>query len=220
VSVLELKGVTKTYHIGDRELPILRGIDMRIDAGEFVAIVGPSGSGKSTLLHLMGALDKPSTGTVSIAGHNVASLDDAELAALRNQTIGFVFQSFYLLSYYTALENVCLPLIYAGTYAEKHELAEKLLHQVGLGERMSHRPNEMSGGERQRVAIARAFINQPSIIYADEPTGNLDSQNGAIVMQFLREINRQGTTVVLITHDAQVAAQARRLVRIQDGIIA
>jgi putative ABC transport system ATP-binding protein len=165
----------------------------------------------------MGALDRPSSGVVNIHGSDISQMNEKALARLRNQTIGFVFQNFYLLPYYTALENVCLPLIYAGTYPEKKAAAQALLEQVGLGSRVHHKPNELSGGERQRVAIARSLINQPQILFADEPTGNLDSQNGESVMDILRQINTSGTTVILITHDPKIAGYAKRTLHVQDG---
>lgn len=216
---IELENVTKHYFIRDIDLAILKGVTLRIGLGEFVAFMGPSGSGKSTLLHMMGALDQPTSGKIRIAGRDLNSFDDDELAALRNQEIGFVFQSFFLLPYYNALDNVGLPLVYAGTHSKRKGAAETLLKHVGLGDRLYHKPNELSGGERQRVAIARALINQPKIIFADEPTGNLDSKSGAAIMSLLKEINRSGTTVVLITHDPLIAKQAQRTLHIHDGVV-
>ncbi len=218
MSAITLENVSKSYRMGQEDLPVLRGINLTIEAGEFAAIMGPSGSGKSTLLHLMGALDRPTSGRVVIAGSDVAELSDVDLSFLRNRMLGFVFQNFNLLSYYTAFENVCLPLVYSGTNQEDYEFAKEILIHVGLGERLRHKPHELSGGERQRVAMARALVNRPHIILADEPTGNLDSKNGETIMGFLQEINRAGTTVVLITHDSSVASYAHRVFRIQDGV--
>jgi len=216
-AVLTLENVTKSYAIRDEQLPILKGISLEIQQGDFTAIMGPSGSGKSTLLHLMGGLDRPTSGHISIAGKRVSDYDDRTLAKLRNETIGFVFQIFFLLNYYNALENVCLPLIYAGKFRRDLHVAVQLLEHVGLGHRMDHRPSEMSGGEKQRVAIARALVNGPAIVFADEPTGNLDSKTGEAIMDLLEEINRQGTTLILITHDPHIARRARGVIHIEDG---
>lgn len=217
--LLELDNVKKSYSIKDRIIPILNGVSLKISHGEFVAIMGPSGSGKSTLLHIMGGLDHATSGRVIMGGKDITRYDDGSLARLRNQSMGFVFQNFYLLNYYTALENVCLPLIYRNQLPEKLNDAKQLLEHVGLGKRLHHRPNELSGGERQRVAIARALVNRPRLVFADEPTGNLDSKTGAVVMEILKEINRAGTAVILITHDPHIASEARRVIHIEDGML-
>nr|WP_205708447.1 ABC transporter ATP-binding protein [Kineococcus siccus] len=199
----------------------MQGVSFVVAEGEYAAIVGPSGSGKSTLMHLLGCLDRPSSGVLRVGGRDVLELDDAELADLRNREIGFVFQSFQLLPRSTALDNVGLPLLYRGTRrSERRELAEASLRAVGLGHRLTHRPNQMSGGEQQRVAIARALVGSPRILLADEPTGNLDTRNGAEVMRILEELNaEQGVAVVLVTHDDEVAGRARRQVRVRDGLV-
>nr|WP_196792091.1 ABC transporter ATP-binding protein [Motilibacter deserti] len=199
----------------------MRGVSLRIDAGEYAAIVGPSGSGKSTLMHLLGCLDRPTTGQLRVGGQDVAGLDDAALAELRNATIGFVFQSFQLLARTTAVDNVGLPLVYRGVpRRERKERAEAALQRVGLGHRMTHRPNQMSGGEQQRVAIARALVGEPAVLLADEPTGNLDTRTGEEVMAVLEKLNSEnGVAVVLVTHDLAVAARARRQVHVRDGLV-
>nr|WP_189180584.1 ABC transporter ATP-binding protein [Microbispora rosea] len=198
----------------------LRGVDLRIEQGEFVAIVGPSGSGKSTLMHLLGCLDRPTSGTLRVNGVDVATLDDSGLADLRNRTIGFVFQSFHLLARTSALDNVALPLVYRGVpRAERRERARRALEAVGLGHRLTHRPSQMSGGEQQRVAVARALVGDPRVLLADEPTGNLDTRNGEEVMGLLERLNKGGVAVVLVTHDAEVAARARRRIHVRDGRI-
>ncbi|OPG11845.1 macrolide ABC transporter ATP-binding protein [Microbispora sp. GKU 823] len=198
----------------------LRGVSLRIGQGEFAAIVGPSGSGKSTLMHLLGCLDRPTSGTLRVNGVDVATLDDAGLAGLRNRTIGFVFQSFHLLARTSALDNVALPLVYRGVFrAERRERARAALEAVGLGHRLTHRPSQMSGGEQQRVAIARALVGDPRVLLADEPTGNLDTRNGEEVMGLLERLNEGGVAVVLVTHDAEVAARARRQIHVRDGRI-
>ena len=218
---VEAIGVTRTYPLEGLEVHALRGVDLRIDAGEFVAIVGPSGSGKSTLMHLLGCLDKPSGGSLRIGGREVASLNENELATLRNETIGFVFQSFQLLARTTAVDNVALPLVYGGVgRRERRDRAVAALTSVGLEHRLGHRPAQMSGGEQQRVAIARALVGNPQVLLADEPTGNLDTSNGAEVMAILERLNAErGVAVVLVTHDHEIAERARRQVYFRDGLI-
>ena len=217
--IVSLSKVTKSYGTGHERLQILKGIDLDIIQGEFVAIMGPSGSGKSTLLHVMGGLDRPTAGAVLIDRQNLTTCDDAALARIRNEVIGFVFQSFMLLNYYTALENVCLPLLYSRRSGDGRKRATKLLKLFGLGQRMHHRPNELSGGEKQRVAIARALVNNPAIIFADEPTGALDTKTGDAIMETLEAVHQAGTTIVLITHDPRVAKRAQRTVHMSDGLI-
>jgi putative ABC transport system ATP-binding protein len=218
---LEACDVTRTYRLGDVDVNALRGVSLRVDRGEMVAIVGPSGSGKSTLMHLLGCLDRPSTGALRVGGRDVATLRDTELAALRNSTIGFVFQSFQLLARTSAVDNVALPLIYRGVRGgERRERAVAALEAVGLGHRLQHRPGQLSGGEQQRVAIARALVGEPAVLLADEPTGNLDTASGAEVMGILERLNAdRGVAVVLVTHDHEVAARARRRVYVRDGLI-
>ncbi|MEV4456697.1 ABC transporter ATP-binding protein [Microbispora sp. NPDC049633] len=215
----EAVGLTRSYRLdGGVLVDALRGVDLRIGQGEFAAIVGPSGSGKSTLMHLLGCLDRPTSGTLRVDGVDVATLDDAGLAGLRNRTIGFVFQSFHLLARTSALDNVALPLVYRGVpRAERRERARAALEAVGLGHRLTHRPSQMSGGEQQRVAVARALVGDPRVVLADEPTGNLDTRNGEEVMGLLERLNEGGVAVVLVTHDAEVAARARRQIRVRDG---
>lgn len=222
VPLLELDGVSRRYDVGDAEPVVaLRDADLAIAEGEFVAIVGPSGSGKSTMLHLLGALDRPTSGVVRIAGRDVAGLSDEELAQLRNTEIGFVFQQFHLLARTPAIANVELPLLYAGVgRSERRRRAADALDLVGLGHRIDHRPNQLSGGEQQRVAIARALVSQPRLLLADEPTGNLDSARGEEVMRLLVELNAErGVALVVITHDEEVAALAPRQVSIRDGLL-
>ena len=220
-AAVEAIGVTRTYPLEGVEVHALRGVDLRIDAGEFVAIVGPSGSGKSTLMHLLGCLDKPTGGSLRIGGREVASLNENELATLRNATIGFVFQSFQLLARTTAVDNVALPLVYGGVgRRERRDRAVAALTSVGLEHRLGHRPAQMSGGEQQRVAIARALVGNPQVLLADEPTGNLDTSNGAEVMAILERLNAErGVAVVLVTHDHEIAERARRQVYFRDGLI-
>lgn len=218
--MIELYDIYKIYKMGENEVYALNGVSLKISPHEFVAIVGPSGSGKSTLMNIIGCLDTPTSGTYILDGHEVNRLNDNQLAEIRNSKIGFVFQNFNLIPQLTALENVELPLIYKGTPASiRHKLAKEALARVGLEHRMHHRPRELSGGQQQRVAIARALVTNPAIILADEPTGNLDSKSGAEIMQIFKELHAQGSTIVLITHDNNIAAQARRIVRIQDGQI-
>ncbi|WP_395109101.1 ABC transporter ATP-binding protein [Actinomadura sp. SCN-SB] len=218
---LEAVDVTRAYTMEGVEVQALRGVSLRIDEGEFVAIVGPSGSGKSTLMHLLGCLDRPTSGTLRIGGRDVARLSGNELAELRNSLIGFVFQSFHLLPRTTARENVALPLVYRGVpRAERRRRAVDALTSVGLGHRVGHRPGQMSGGEQQRVAIARALVGAPRVVLADEPTGNLDTRTGHEVMDLLERLNRErGVAVVLVTHEPDVAERARRRVHIRDGLI-
>jgi len=216
--VIELRGVTKTYSLGEIEVAALRGVDLRIDTGEMVAIVGPSGSGKSTLMHIIGCLDVPTAGHYALAGHDVGGLGESDLALVRNRLIGFVFQQFNLLAYLSAWRNVELPLVYAGMApAERRERALAALDQVGLADRSDHRPGELSGGQQQRVAVARALVTEPQLILADEPTGNLDSTSTADVLALLGELHDAGRTVVLITHEEEVADRAGRTVHIRDG---
>ncbi len=218
--VLEARDVTKSYILDEIEVKALCGVSLQVFEGEMLAIMGPSGSGKSTLMHIVGLLDRPTTGTVSVEGEDVSQMQPNELAAVRNKRIGFVFQSFNLLSRTTATANVELPLIYAGVSGtERIRRAREALEQVGLGDRLGHMPNQLSGGQQQRVAIARALVTKPSIVLADEPTGNLDSRSGIEVMAFLQELNNTGITIVLVTHDANVARHAQRVVEIKDGRI-
>jgi len=220
-TAIEARDVRKVYHLDGLEVPALRGVTLRVDEGEYVAITGPSGSGKSTLMHLLGCLDRPSSGTLLIGGRDITRLGDADLARLRNSEIGFVFQAFQLLARTPAVDNVALPLVYRGVgRAERRRRATAALEAVNLGHRMRHRPTQLSGGEQQRVAIARALVTQPRILLADEPTGNLDTTNGEEVMAILEHLNREsGVAVVLVTHEAEIAARARRLIRVRDGLV-
>ena len=219
--VLELDDVRKTYRTGTVEVEALRGISLTIDDGEFVAIMGPSGSGKSTLMHILGCLDVPTAGSYRLAGEDVADMDEEELAEARNQRIGFVFQQFNLLPSLTAQRNVELPLSYAGLGREaRRRRATEALERVGLGDRRDHRPGELSGGQQQRVAVARALATDPALVLADEPTGNLDSVATEDVLGLFDELHEQGRTVVLITHEAEVAARARRVIHVRDGLVA
>jgi putative ABC transport system ATP-binding protein len=213
-------GVSRTYELDGVSVPALRGVSLTVDEGDYLAIVGASGSGKSTLMHLLGALDRPTAGTLLIGGRDVSGLTPAEMARLRNETIGFVFQSFHLLARTTARDNVALPLVYRGLgRRERRERATAMLERVGLGHRIEHRPNQMSGGEQQRVAIARALVTGPSVLLADEPTGNLDTATGGAVLELLESLNAEGVAVVLVTHDREVAARARRQIVMRDGEI-
>ncbi len=216
--VIKTEGLWKTYEMGAEQVQALRGVDLEIAKGEYVAIMGPSGSGKSTLMNLIGCLDTPSAGKYWLAGRLVSELDDDELAYIRNKEIGFVFQTFNLLPRATALHNVELPLIYNGTPAEERVArAKRALEMVDLADRMTHKPNELSGGQRQRVAIARALVNSPSILLADEPTGNLDSQTGAEIMGLVDRLHQQNNTIILVTHERDIAAHAHRIVHFRDG---
>ncbi len=220
--LIQTVSITKTYELGAAEVRALRGVDLSIGEGEYVAIMGPSGSGKSTLMHILGCLDTPSDGTYVLNGAEVSSLTGRALARVRNREIGFVFQNFNLLPRVDLVANVSLPLVYHGAIsrAERRDIAVAELEKVGLGHRLSHRPNELSGGERQRASIARALVNRPSILLADEPTGNLDSGTGREIMSILDRLSDEGRTVVLVTHDADVAEHAERVVRIEDGRVA
>jgi putative ABC transport system ATP-binding protein len=219
MALLDLKDVVKDYPLGQTVVHALRGLDVTIDKGEIVAIMGPSGSGKSTLMHVLGALDTPTDGTASLEGHNLEELSENELVTLRGKKVGFVFQTFNLIQSLTAQQNVELPMIFLGVKkSARAERARLLLEKVGLGERLEHRPNELSGGERQRVAIARALANDPEIILADEPTGNLDSETGATILDLLKRLSvEEGKTMILITHDPDAAAIAGRIIRLRDG---
>ena len=219
-TVIDIQGITKTYVNGKLSVPVLHGIDLVVNKGEFVSIMGPSGSGKSTFMNILGCLDRPTTGSYRLNGDEVATLSDDELAYVRNKQIGFVFQSFNLLTKLTALENVALPMIYAGVNKKMRiERATQLLQSVGLGERMDHLPSELSGGQRQRVAIARALANNPAIIMADEPTGNLDSKSTIDVMNIFRGLHDEGRTIILVKHEPDIATYASRNVVLKDGII-
>ena len=219
-AVIDIQGITKTYVNDKLSVPVLHGIDLQVNKGEFVSIMGPSGSGKSTFMNILGCLDRPTTGSYRLNGDEVATLSDDELAFVRNKQIGFVFQSFNLLTKLTALENVALPMIYAGMDKKsRNERAAALLSSVGLGDRMDHLPSELSGGQRQRVAIARALANNPAIIMADEPTGNLDSKSTIDVMNIFRGLYDEGRTIILVTHEPEIATYASRNVVLRDGLI-
>ena len=216
--MIHARDLRKTYHVGDQMVQALDGLDLDIHANEYVALMGPSGSGKSTLMNMLGCLDSPTSGEYILNGQDVSRLDDDSLADIRNREIGFVFQTFNLLPRYTAVENVALPMIYGGfSKAERDARAREVLTQVGLGDRMDHKPNELSGGQRQRVAVARALVMKPSIILADEPTGNLDTATSLEVMQLFSDIQQAGNTVILVTHEEDIAACAHRTVRLRDG---
>ncbi len=219
-TVIALQGIQRLYRMGDETIYALRGVDLSIERNEYVALMGPSGSGKSTLMNLIGCLDSPSAGSYWLNGQDVAGLSDNQLAQIRNKEIGFVFQTFNLLPRLSALDNVALPLIYAGvSEAQRRERALEVLNQVGLGDRVSHKPNELSGGQRQRVAVARALVNRPSLILADEPTGNLDSKTSIEIMELFATIHALGNTIVLVTHEEDIARHAHRMVRLKDGVV-
>jgi putative ABC transport system ATP-binding protein len=218
--LVELEGITKIYQQADRKIEVLKGISLAIDSGEFIALQGPSGSGKSTLMHILGLLDRPSGGRYLLRQQDVSDLSDNALSAIRNRTVGFIFQTFYLIPYVSAVENVMLPGLYSRTAArELRHRAEQILDQLGLGDRMHFRPSQLSGGQQQRVAMARALVNDPQLLLADEPTGQLDSQTSGEIMRLIAEIHEQGRTVVLVTHDDDVAGYARRRIRLSDGLI-
>jgi len=218
--VIEIENVTKEYKMGEEVVHALRGVSLLVRRNEYLAVMGPSGSGKSTMMNMLGCLDTPTTGKYLFTSKDVSGMTDDELADIRNREIGFVFQTFNLLPRSTTLANVELPLIYAGfSPSARREKATQVLHSVGLGERMGHKPNELSGGQRQRVAIARALVNNPSIILADEPTGNLDSRTGEEIMQLLEDLYAQGNTIIVVTHEEDIARHARRIVRLRDGLI-
>jgi putative ABC transport system ATP-binding protein len=218
--LINIKKLTRDFVLGTEIINVLKGIDLQINKGEYVALMGPSGSGKSTLMNLLGCLDTPTSGTYILNGKDVSQMPDDDLAEIRNKEIGFVFQTFNLLPRTTALDNVALPMIYAGySKSERNERATEVLNQVNLSDRMDHQPNQLSGGQRQRVAIARALVNKPSIILADEPTGNLDSKTSIEIMNLFNDIHKNGNTVILVTHEEDIAKYAHRIIRLRDGVI-
>ena len=219
-SVIKIRSITRDFPLGQEIVKVLKGIDLDIQKGEYVALMGPSGSGKSTLMNLLGSLDTPTSGYYELNGVDVSSMSDDALAEIRNKEIGFVFQTFNLLPRTTALDNVALPMVYAGApKSKRHKRASEVLADVGLSDRMDHKPNQLSGGQRQRVAVGRALVNKPSIILADEPTGNLDSKTSLEIMQLFDDIHQAGNTVILVTHEEDIAAHAQRIIRLRDGII-
>ncbi|MFD2561684.1 ABC transporter ATP-binding protein [Aquimarina rubra] len=219
-NVIDIKGIIRNFQLGQETVYVLKGIDLEIKRGDYIAIMGPSGSGKSTLMNLLGCLDTPTDGTYNLNGNDVSKMTDDELAEIRNKEIGFVFQTFNLLPRTTALDNVALPMVYAGTSKkDRNARAEEVLADVGLADRMDHKPNQLSGGQRQRVAVGRALVNKPSIILADEPTGNLDSKTSLEIMQLFDDIHAAGNTVILVTHEEEVAAHAHRVIRLRDGMV-
>ena len=219
-SLIKITNIKRDFPLGNEIVYVLKGIDLEIKKGEYVALMGPSGSGKSTLMNILGCLDTPTSGTYILNGKHVSEMQDDELAGIRNKEIGFVFQTFNLMPRTTALDNVALPMVYAGfSKSERIERATEVLTQVGLDDRMDHKPNQLSGGQRQRVAVARALVNKPSIILADEPTGNLDSKTSVEIMNLFNEIHANGNTVILVTHEEEIAAYAHRIIRLRDGII-
>ena len=219
--IIEIKGLKREFAVGSEIVKALKGVDVSVMKNEYLAMMGPSGSGKSTLMNLLGCLDTPTAGAYNLNGTNVSSLKDNDLAEIRNKEIGFIFQTFNLLPRLTALENVSLPLVYAGYNSEDRKIkAQVVLEKVGLGDRMDHRPNQLSGGQRQRVAVARALVNDPSIILADEPTGNLDSKTSLDIMRLFEEIHEMGNTLIVVTHEEEVASHAHRILRLKDGLVA
>ena len=218
--IIDIKGITRDFQLGSETVNVLKGIDLLINKGEYVALMGPSGSGKSTLMNILGCLDTPTSGSYILNGKQVSEMHDDELAEIRNKEIGFVFQTFNLMPRTTALDNVALPMVYAGfSKDDRNKRATEVLTQVGLADRMDHKPNQLSGGQRQRVAVGRALVNKPSIILADEPTGNLDSKTSVEIMKLFGEIHSNGNTVILVTHEEDIAAHAHRIIRLRDGII-
>lgn len=218
--IIDIKGITRDFQLGNETVNVLKGIDLLINKGEYVALMGPSGSGKSTLMNILGCLDTPTSGSYILNGKQVSEMPDDELAEIRNKEIGFVFQTFNLMPRTTALDNVALPMVYAGfSKSERNERATEVLTQVGLADRMDHKPNQLSGGQRQRVAVGRALVNKPSIILADEPTGNLDSKTSVEIMKLFGEIHAKGNTVILVTHEEDIADHAHRIIRLRDGVI-
>lgn len=219
-NIIKIRQIIRDFQLGNETVHVLKGIDLDIERGEYLAIMGPSGSGKSTLMNLLGCLDTPTAGSYVLNGKDVSQMSDDELAEIRNKEIGFVFQTFNLLPRTTALDNVALPMVYAGaSKKERTARAEEVLEDVGLSDRMDHRPNQLSGGQRQRVAVGRALVNKPSIILADEPTGNLDSKTGDEIMGLFDEIHKAGNTVIMVTHEEEIAAHAHRIIRLRDGLI-
>ena len=219
-NVIEIRNIIRDFKLGQEIVHVLKGIDLDIKRGEYVAIMGPSGSGKSTLMNLLGCLDTPTAGSYNLNGNDVSQMSDDDLAEIRNKEIGFVFQTFNLLPRTTALDNVALPMIYAGANKkDRNKRATEVLTDVGLADRMDHKPNQLSGGQRQRVAVGRALVNKPSIILADEPTGNLDSKTGTEIMALFDQIHASGNTVIMVTHEEDIAAHAKRIIRLRDGVI-
>jgi len=219
-AIIDIKGIIRNFSLGNETVKVLKGIDLIIEKGEYVALMGPSGSGKSTLMNLLGCLDTPTEGTYLLNGKDVSRMSDNQLAEIRNKEIGFVFQTFNLMPRTTALDNVALPMVYAGySQSERKKRAEEVLTEVGLADRMDHEPNQLSGGQRQRVAVGRALVNKPSIILADEPTGNLDSKTSVEIMRLFDDIHAKGNTVILVTHEEDIAEHAHRIIRLRDGII-
>jgi putative ABC transport system ATP-binding protein len=219
-NIIKIRNIIRDFQLGQETVHVLKGIDLDIEKGEYVAIMGPSGSGKSTLMNLIGCLDTPTAGSYVLNGKDVSQMSDDELADIRNKEIGFVFQTFNLLPRTTALDNVALPMVYAGaSKKDRTERAIKVLADVGLSDRMDHRPNQLSGGQRQRVAVGRALVNKPSIILADEPTGNLDSKTGVEIMNLLEDIHKAGNTIIVVTHEEEIASHAQRVIRLRDGMI-